>query len=571
MGSRMRMTLLPTVTRSALALGLVALLAVGLMDRVRWDTPLTVDSGTSASALATALSTARGPGEARELTYRDAVPPTREVSALLTGTAARGDRVTLFVPGSLPELGVTPPRDPVAMRRSSLTLSLRGAPGTTLPVIIDDPSGTADTVSVLFGPYGLVTTAVAVEPTKAGTGRWRVRAGGASETVYAWTRPEARVRALVVSGPPTWESRYLVRALESSGMVVSVHQSLGRDLAVTTEGVAVPRTLSDFDAYDVVAVAGSTDVLSEEVLHQWVAARGGGLLLLGASPTSQPLRAWSTGGTPTPTPDSSINWSAFAELVALPPALLAPNTVGLPQPHPGTPIAWSGGSPDVPNQVYVAAGWMGRGRVYSSGLESWSWAMEAGLVAEHAAYWESVVEWLAGGLREDLALTAQPGVPYVAWTGAFRGRIGAMPQGLTLTRPPRSVGTGRPVDAVSAPTETLQLSVGSDEITVAHFVPLISGDHMLGGDANHGAVVTTENERPSWVRAALQMGHAGAEIRSIASATTTAPQPLGTPAWRRWLNFVCLAGLALAGWTATRLDVHSARGKERPRSSPPRA
>jgi len=560
----MPMTKLPTVTRGALGLGLVALFAVGLRDGVRWDAPLAVTSGTSASSLAGALSTPLGSGEVRELAYRDDVAPTREVSALLAGAAARGDHVTLFAPSSLPVLGVIPPRDPVAMRRSALTFTIRGAAGTTLPVIISDPSGTADTIPAVIGPSGVVTAAVAVEPANAGSGQWRVRAGGAAETVHAWTRPEAPVRVLVISGPPTWESRYLIRALESSGVVVSVHQSLGRDLVVTTEGVTVPTTLSDFDAYDVVAVAGPTDLLPEEVLHQWVASRGGGLLLLGASPTDQRLRAWSASGLPTPTPISSINWSGFAELVSLPPTLLAPNALGLPQPHPGMPIAWSGESPDAPDKVYVAAGWMGRGRVYASGLESWSWAMEAGLVDEHAAYWESVMEWLAQGLREDLSLTAQPSAPFVAWTGAFTGRMGVMPARLALNRPPTSGSIGGPAETLGAPAETLPLSAGRGGVAIARFVPLTSGDHVLGGDYKHGAVVTSGSERPSWVRAALQMGHEGAEIRPTTSVVeTTTAQRLDTPPWRRWLIFVCLAGLAFAGWMATRLEMHLAREEER--------
>jgi hypothetical protein len=395
-------------------------------------------------------------------------------------------------------------------------------------VTVDDASGGADTVSVHLGPSGTTTLAVAIEPTRAGPGRWVVRALGETVTTHAWVQPEGAVRVLVLTGTPGWESRYLARALEAAGASLAVHQALGREQAVSTAGAALPERMEDLDAWDVVALVGPLEAAPSTLLRRWVNERGGGLLIVGltssvgrptgAAPAAEldpfvALGPWAPVPPEAVRPTDDLQWSGPVEIVPLPAAELSSRFAIVPV--VGTPVVGSGS----PGAVYASADWVGRGRIFASGIESWPWALEAGLVDEHRRYWESVVEWLAGGLTSDVSLTGTVGRPGVAWMGQLESDM--------------------------APARSIRL------------VPTSTGGHPVGsggGEANLGVVVVDGSERASWTDAALEIGAAGGLVLDVSSTSVTPPPgPLSRPATRRWLLFLTLGGLAVVAWTTRRV------------------
>jgi len=529
------MNRLPQIARMVSGLGLVVLMAFGLGSRPGADGPVLITSETPVTSLAEVFAGEAESSGPPTIIYADTAPPTRHQAALLGGGGRRGAQVTLITPGEQPTLSVLAPHAPVAMRRASITVTVRGDAGASIPLVVRHPAGTADTFAIALGATGTVTTAIGVEPTRAGANRWTVHAGTATAVVHAWVRPDSPVRVLVLSGPPTWESRYLIRALESSGAVVSVTQSLGRAKEVATEGVTAPSTLDEYDAYDVVAVIGDAEGVPGDVLSRWVDERGGGLLVAGASLSHPSFRAWSLAAieapaantaeapvmipamTSAPIEAEAIQWSGPVELVPLPNAPIASKARWLPQSNPGVPIAWAGGSAAAPDRVYAAAGWFGRGRIVSSGLETWPWAMEGGLVEEHSRHWESVVEWLAGGLRDEPTLAASVGAPYLAWNGKLQGSDVAQ--------------------------------------THIHFVPVGPGEHVLRDDPRLGAIIAGGGERLSWTQAALDIGGEGATVLPRSEGDQgQSGRRLPTSPWMGWAAFLLLAASQLVAWTARRIE-----------------
>jgi hypothetical protein len=467
--------------------------------------------------------------------YADTLPPSRDVAALMAGVAARGNETVLTVLGTAASLIVTPPVAPVAMRRSALGVTLRATPDSEVRVTVDEASGTADTLSVRIGPSGTATVSVAIEPAVAGLGTWTVRAVGKSVTTHAWVQPEAAVRVLLMTGAPGWESRYLARALEEAGVSLSMHQALGRDQAVATSGATPPERMADLEAWDVVAVVGPLEAALSGLLRRWVTERGGGLLLVGSLSTA-------TAG-----PASALRWSGPAEIVPLPAAELSPRLAIVP--GMGTPVAWSSTAAATTTAtattaaaaeaVYASAEWVGRGRIFTSGIESWPWVMEAGLVDEHRRYWESVVEWLAGGLTADLSLSGGVGRPGVAWMGRLEGDT--LPSRRVRLVPTRTgghlLGPGAPLlGSGPSPSPGTPLGTGL-------------------GEANLGIVVVDGSKRGSWTEAALEIGGAGGLVRT-AGSVSLAPlsSPLSRPATRHWLLFLTLATLAVAAWATRRIE-----------------
>jgi hypothetical protein len=538
--------------RLALGIGLVALLALGVPRGPEPGEPALVDAATTADELVTILVQDTAP----ILTYADSTPPTRAVTALLASAAEGGAEVALAVPGDA-GLRVVPPDRAVARRRAALGVHLRGEPGDEVSVTIRGQTGAADTVVVPIGPDGRGSASVAVEPSLPGAASWTVRAPGAEATAHAWVRPETPVRVLVWSGPPGWESRWLVRALEATGLQISVRQDLGRDLAVTTEGARAPRSLDDLAAYDVLVLVDAAADSADALAHRWVAERGGGLLLVGTSAAAPALARWAPRGQAVDVAADGLDWRGPAEIMPLPAAEIVAR--GVPLPGSGTVVAAartaagtggdaaSGTNPG-PSPVLARAAYLGRGRIYASGLESWPWAMEAGFGAEHAAYWESVVEWLAGGLADDMLLAGEPGVPWTRWEGRIEGDI---PAGLTLRRPAAAA-------AEAMPDEPLPTRGDGAASPVVAFVPVAEGAHALvsfdADSTSLGTVAAPSTERLSWTAAAAAIGAAGGRIVSGDDARrASAARPARPARTLPWIAFLLLATLAVAGWTARRV------------------
>ena len=539
--------------RIALGIGLVVLLALGVPRGPEPGEPALVDAATTADELAAILVQDTAP----ILTYADSSPPTRAVTALLASAADGGAEVALAVPGDAGPLRVVPPDRAVAGRRAALGVHLRGEAGDEVSVTIRGQTGAADTVVVPIGPDGRGSASVAVEPSLPGAAFWTVRARGAEATAHAWVRPEAPVRALVWSGPPGWESRWLIRALEATGLQISVRQDLGRDLAVTTEGARAPRSLDDLAAYAVLVLVDAAADSADALAHRWVAERGGGLLLVGTSAAAPALARWAPRGQAVDVAADGLDWRGPAEIVPLPAADIVAR--GVPLPGSGTVVAAVGTAADSrsdaasgtdlgPSPVFARAAYLGRGRIYASGLESWPWAMEAGLGAEHAAYWESVVEWLAGGLADDMLLAGEPGVPGTRWEGRIEGDI---PAALTLRRPVAPAAEATPDELL--PTR----GDGAASAWVA-FVPVAEGAHaFVSFDADStslGTVAAPSTERLSWTAAAAAIGAAGGRIVSGDDARrASAARPARLARTLPWIAFLLLAALAVAAWTARRV------------------
>jgi hypothetical protein len=375
---------------------------------------------------------------------------------------------------------------------------------------------------------------------------WTVGALGEQIDVHAWVRPESPVRVLVLTGTPDWESRYLVRALEAAGMSVTVHQDLGRAQTVATVDGLIPRAVSDLSDVDVVAVVGATSSVPAEILTSWVAERGGGLLLVGAGAGAGGFPAWSPGRTAQTIVASSIRWGGPAEIVPLPRTDLQPlgAATGRGIPVASTGLTEAGSLPTAPGEqaaIYAAADWLGRGRIYTTGFESWGWAMEAGLGDQHRQYWESVVEWLAGGLAADLTLSARPGRVAVAWEGRLEGDV---PSGVRVSGPG---ATG---------TDSLPILTDPGSEARVRFVPTEVGGYEVdaGARSSLGVPVVPSTVPISWAQAALEIGGAGGRVTSEAEFFPTDPAaPLGRSRGMLWLLFISLAGLAVTGWAHRRI------------------
>jgi hypothetical protein len=517
--------------RVVVGVGLVALLVLGLGDAEPAGGVSFVSSETSADRLAAALAV----DGAASVSFVDSVAPSREVTRLLSGAAARGIGVRLVVPGVPPALEVSGPAVTVAHRRSALTVTVRAAPGTEVPIAVGDASGVSDTLTVRVGNdgddlAGVAVVSVAVEPSRPGANSWTVSMGTDSVEVTSWTRPEAPVRMLVLSASPGWETRAMVRALEEAGGRVTTWSDLGRELSVGTRGAAVPTRVADLMDFDVLALVGAVPGMSLDTAFQWVGEVGGGLLVVNATPAA-------AGSPPERTVRANaLRWSGPAEIVPLPAADLDLTVLPLLEAAgPATVVA----AADELGSILAEAESYGRGRIFRSGVQTWPFVLEAGLGAAHTAYWESVVEWLASGLRGDRHLQASAAAPHMAWRGTIEG---AVPDTVTVVSPGGGTGVQRSVQR------------RSDGTGIVRFVPNEVGEYVLGGGLDAGVGVATGRSTTSWVDAALEVGAAGGEVEVAAQTDMSrANRPLGASTPWRLPVFVLLAGAALAGWAVRRL------------------
>ncbi len=555
---------LVTTARGATALVLLGLLVFGPGGDRSQDGGWIVTGSTPFGALAAELaSESIGP-----ITYRDSVPPTRGIAGLLAGGATGGRTISLRAPTSLPTLSVRAPLRPMAQRRTALTITVRGDANDSVFLAIEDRAGHVDTVTVALGPLGSLTTQIAVEPARAGVERWTVRAAvssarGAEDgavihaeaTASTWVRPAAPLRVLVLSGPPGWETRYLVRALEASGIEVDVRQELGRSLVVASGEDRIPVSLDDLAGFDVVVSAGEGAAAVRSLVRRWVRDAGGGLLSVeGTIEAQRTLSA------------ADLTWAGPAELIPLP-ALDLDVT--------GTPIALAAGEvavavaaragatqPTQPTDVFVTAATHGRGRVLRSGLHSWPWVLEGGAGASHVAFWSSAVAWLAGGLTEEVLLDGPRVQPYTAWAGRIEG---ALPAALRVTSPQDTTSvhdTQAPIDTrafndldAGSETESLAIVRTGAGRGLVRFVPTGAGTHTFaidGGPPFAATIVEASGERLSWADAALEVGAGGGSIVAAEGASPGEGAPLAGGNGRDRLIFLALAVLMSAAWTIRR-------------------
>lgn len=464
--------------------------AVAWVDRTpEWVTG--DDDAPARPAAPSLLAGARAPG----LVVRaDTTPPSAETLALLEAAARRAP-ILAAIPQDVRTLHATPPARLTAGRAAAIAFSLTGAPGDTVRVRLLDAAGPIDSVTVTVGADGTASGAFRVRPTREGWQAWTVEARGDVAPAGAWAEPARPPRVLVAAGAPSWESRFLLRALEEAGASVEAVHPLGRGLAVGRE--AVPTTAGDLDHFDAVIVlpGARVDAPHRRALAEF-AARGGGVLAIGHDALANALALSDAATRTAEAPTDAIAWELPAELSPLPAAELR-----VPVRTLGTLRAGAVAAASLDGAPILALRPFGHGRAAALGLvETWPWRMEAGRVTEHRAFWHTLVDWLAGGTRGATTLV----LPYASGPAGVPVTLrahGARPDArIVLTRP-------------DGATDTLALGHDRDGALVASFLPTTPGPHRLAlGDTTATTFVATETPAPApdaWARLALLAHHSG--------------------------------------------------------------
>lgn len=492
------------IARAATVVGLLLLLYLGVRGDSSGGVDIRLTAGTAAGALAAELAAMTS----GRVVYTDSTAPSRAVTALMSAAPKMGRDVVLVLPERSTSISVRPPVAPVAQRRTALSISVHGEAGSEVRLTIDDDAGASDSVTVSIGPDGIGTAALGIEPARAGLNRWTARVAGSTTVARAaaWVRPAEPLDVLVDAATPDWETRYLVRALEAGGARVVVRQTVGADLVVTSSGTPARATLDEVEPFDV--VVSTTTEGYEQFLRNWVSERGGGLLLLRRGGASRAVHG-----------ASDLRWTAPAEWLPLParPIDVSATPVASIAVPDGGHLVPVGTLPD-PTAVVVYAATPGRGRLVVSGLDSWPWVLAGGASQAHADYWQSVVEWLAGGLRDDQLLVGAPTQPYEAWEGRL--------------------------DRADGRSSTLRM------------VPTGAGSTVLrleSGDTVGAAIAVPGDEALDWLTAAAIVGRSGGALVEAERAPTARGAPLGDGPRRDWPAFLLLGALMLSGWGTRRV------------------
>ncbi len=482
----------------------------------------------------------------------DRAPDAAELDAL----AAAASRAPLLVrlPDRAVSVEVDAPQRPAAGRAAAIPFRVRAPDRDSVLVRLGDAAGVLDSVRVAPGPDGAVTGAFRVRPPRPGWREWTVETAGRGARTGAWVAPGAAPRVLVAAGAPSWESRFVVRALEESGATVALSQPLGRGLAVRQGEGGIPSDAAALARFDAVLVLEGADpgVAQRAALADYASRLGGGVLFVGGGGAG-PLRVADGSGAAGEVAGDRVRWTLPAELAALPGARVRSAAAPVGRPVPG---AVAGAS--APGGTLLALRPAGRGRAAALGLtETWRWRMEAGRVAEHREFWRSLVDWLAAAPRDSVAVEVPEPVGTVGAAAEVRvfapaAGTGPLPQ-LTLGRPD---GRREALPLAPDPRRPGALRAG--------FVPDRPGVYSLAvGGAQPVAGFRAEARAAApdaWARLALLAGRSGgaalperafaAELaRREAALPGSAPQ---APPWR-WILLAAAALLAVAEWTARRL------------------
>ena len=525
----------------------LALLAAALLLPGVWrDTPASarpfrVTDRTTTAELARAASVATVPLIVRE-TVRP--PGAAELDALAASTVP----ILATRPERAPVVSIDPPVHPRAGRAAAIPFRVRAAPSTEVMVRLGDEAGALDSVRLRTDGGGRAAGAFRVRPARAGWREWSVEAEGLRAVAGAWVDTAGAPRVLVRAGLPGWEARFVVRALEESGVRVDVSFDLGRGMAVGQgAGDAItPARLAGADA--VLVLDGAPLGGGEAAALAGFAARGGGVLLAGDRAAA--LGTVRAGRMVTPLDASLIRWTAPAELAVLPPDRI--RVTAAPFAGTGAPAVLAAASAQ---GGLLALRPLGRGRAASLALtDSWRWRMEAGRIDEHREFWRGLVDWLASAPRDPLVLRPAASVGPVGVrqeVSVFAAGGAPAPGALVLGRPGGGVDT-LPLTADPARRGAL----------TASFVPASAGVHTVtvpgssaraGFRADRGGSADAE-----WARLASIVQASGGELlprggldRAVAART---PAPSAPRPPLAWVVFAALLLAAGAEWTIRRLS-----------------
>lgn len=484
---------------------------------------------------------------------RSAVPPTGAELETLAALAAGAPLLAALPEGG--DLWLEPPRYAQTERAAALRFGVQVRAGDSVRVRLHDGAGVVDSTIVAASAAGRAEGAFRVLPARDGWQEWRVEAAGVERRAGAWVRRAAPPGVLVAAGPPTWESRFVLRALEESGALTGAVMPLGRGLHAGTAGQVLPADSAALTAYDVVVVLPGAAVTAAAVraLERFVAG-GGGVLGVGRDDVWRAFGLSARAGQDGVADAGAISWQLPTELAPLPAAELQTPVLPLGAGAPGAYVAAAaGGAP------LLALRPFGLGRAAGLGvLESWRWRMEGGMVAEHRDFWRGLVDWLAGegsgGVRLHLA--------------EHGGPVGAAVH-VELH--------GGPVDG--APTVRIERPGGASERVPARpvrageaawrvaFVPDVAGVYAIGVDDQEPAAAY--RALAGAATAAAEDGAARLTLLAYASGGAVVPAD-SVGAWLdareaafgpargggvlRWLLLAALLGAAAAEWAVRRLS-----------------
>ena len=276
--------------------------------------------------------------------------------------------------GDLPPLAasVEPIASPARSER------VRVAAPTGRMVTVSDAAGVLDTARAAGG--GIALTARTL------TGLVRGEAG--SGTASAAVAHRVQIRPVLVLGRASWESKFIVAALEEEGWTVVARLSVAPGAMVHQGNVGAIDTarLAAVIALD----ASAADDGAGQAIARYARA-GGGVVLAGDAPMAAPLRSIAPGGRAAylAAGSTTIPDSAPRRALSLHPVALQSRDVVV--------LERRG------ERAAIAAQRVALGRVVQVGYdETWRWRLGGGenAPAAHAAWWSSIVSAVAYAPRE---------------------------------------------------------------------------------------------------------------------------------------------------------------------------
>ncbi len=287
------------------------------------------------------LALLRAPRDTIDVTL-DGIPDAR-TRAILRALRGSGHTLRLAAPKALAAVAVSAEQE------------WRASGGTRLQVVSSDPARqvVADAAG-LIDSIGIDSTGVA---TRAGPLQGALQVGRAAASPLASTAPiEARV---LVLGAATWESRFLIAALEESGWPVDAAMVLSPKVTI----MQGPARLPSRARHAIVVLLPGAPASAVALLPAFVRS-GGGLVIVGGAARAAGLASVRAGA-----PGSTLSGEAGAEasdqprhgLDLVPITVLADGSV---------PLESRDG------RVALAARRLGAGRVIQVGYDnSWLWRM----------------------------------------------------------------------------------------------------------------------------------------------------------------------------------------------------
>lgn len=501
-----------------------------------------------------------GPDAALRLLAMDPPPSlVRRTSArppdpgeLLRLTALSGEiPLLVLLPGEPPPVRLDPPRWARAERAGAMAVGIHGVPGEVVQLVVEGDAGIRDTVEVVPDSAGGGRAILPFRPVRDGWHQWTASVDGARARGGVLVAPPRPLRVLALAGGAGWEARFVVRALEESGVSVTLRQPLGGGRWVTgssLQGMLPLPALEDLDVLLLLPGGAIPESLAPG-LAEWT-GQGGGLVAVATdgdtvSVTGLPMEG--VAGRQGVASAAELEWTLPPELVPLPP--LALDVPILPLSGLGRPEWIHGAVVPGRDAPLLAFRGVGAGRLAVVGLpETWLWRMEGGALAEHRTFWRRMMEWAGGpGDRRVWAMPSGGEVPGAVVRVPVEWR-GPDAPGLRLRHPDGGV-------------EPLELEVLAPGRGNAFFVPGADGVHIIldaSGEGIAGVPVSASTEAaPGAFPAAVRLaGASGGGVEVGVGEGETSGNPFrhrGPSTWQALLLLVLLAALAVGEWTLRRL------------------